>query len=53
MLDAVVISDNSGNWTEKPCYYLTVADGVVEVRAHDEDRAGEAEPATAEPLGTA
>ncbi len=27
---------NSGCWTEKPCHYLTLRDGVVEVRAYDE-----------------
>ncbi|MBX9627423.1 MAG: metallophosphoesterase family protein [Gemmataceae bacterium] len=27
---------NSGCWTEKPCHYLTLADGAVEVRAYDE-----------------
>jgi UDP-2,3-diacylglucosamine pyrophosphatase LpxH len=26
---------NSGCWTEKPCHFLTVKDGVVEVRAFD------------------
>lgn len=26
---------NSGCWTEKPCHYLTVADGEVEVRAFE------------------
>lgn len=31
---------NSGCWTEKPCHYLTVRDGVVAVRAYEEfDRA--------------
>jgi UDP-2,3-diacylglucosamine pyrophosphatase LpxH len=27
---------NSGCWTEKPCHYLTVLDGVVELHAHQE-----------------
>lgn len=27
---------NSGCWTEKPCHFLTVLDGVVEVRAYHE-----------------
>jgi UDP-2,3-diacylglucosamine pyrophosphatase LpxH len=27
---------NSGCWTEKPCHYLTVKDGVVEVHAYQE-----------------
>lgn len=35
---------NSGCWTEKPCHFLTVRDGVVEVRAFQEELA-EAPPA--------
>ena len=27
---------NSGCWTEKPCHYLTLKDGVVEVRTYEE-----------------
>jgi len=27
---------NSGCWTEKPCHYLTVLDGVVELRSYTE-----------------
>jgi UDP-2,3-diacylglucosamine pyrophosphatase LpxH len=27
---------NSGCWTEKPCHYLTVKDGVVELRSYTE-----------------
>lgn len=27
---------NSGCWTEKPCHYLTLKDGAVEVHAYDE-----------------
>ena len=34
---------NSGCWTEKPCHYLTIKDGVVEVQAYGEADAG-AEP---------
>jgi len=33
---------NSGCWTEKPCHYLTVKDGVVAVRAYDDAVAEEA-----------
>jgi UDP-2,3-diacylglucosamine pyrophosphatase LpxH len=32
-LDGPVWYYNSGCWTEKPCHYLTLADGVVTVRA--------------------
>jgi predicted phosphodiesterase len=28
---------NSGCWTEKPCHYLTVIDGIVSVQAYTED----------------
>jgi UDP-2,3-diacylglucosamine pyrophosphatase LpxH len=27
---------NSGCWTEKPCHYLTVLDGIVELRSYNE-----------------
>jgi UDP-2,3-diacylglucosamine pyrophosphatase LpxH len=45
---------NSGCWTEKPCHYLTLQDGVVEVRSYsggvaDESPVpGDAVPAVAE-----
>jgi UDP-2,3-diacylglucosamine pyrophosphatase LpxH len=35
---------NGGSWTEKPCHYLTLADGVVELHAYA------TEPAVAEEL---
>ena len=37
---------NSGCWTEIPCTYLAVADGVVQLRTFELDVAP---PATAEP----
>jgi len=30
---------NGGSWTEKPCHYLTLADGVVELHAYATDPA--------------
>jgi UDP-2,3-diacylglucosamine pyrophosphatase LpxH len=32
--DGPVAYFNSGCWTEKPCHYLTLTDGVVEVRSY-------------------
>lgn len=36
---------NGGSWTEKPCHYLTLADGVVELHAYATEPAEAAEPA--------
>ena len=36
LTDGPVHYFNSGSWTEKPCHYLTVRDGGVEVHAYDE-----------------
>ena len=32
---------NGGSWTEKPCHYLTLADGVVELHAYATEPAAE------------
>ena len=37
---------NSGCWTEKPCHFLTLRDGVVEVRAFHEGVVEEVEVPT-------
>ncbi|MDB5312290.1 MAG: UDP-2,3-diacylglucosamine diphosphatase [Gemmataceae bacterium] len=41
---------NSGCWTEKPCHYLAVADGVVEVRSYGESVPDEVPVPPAAPL---
>ncbi len=44
---------NSGCWTEKPCHYLTLKAGVVEVRAYEAEPAFVEEPALVEAVGRA
>ena len=40
---------NSGCWTEVPCTYLTVADGLIEIKTHlPEEVSGDAEEWAAE-----
>ena len=36
---------NSGSWTEKPCHFLTLKDGAVEVHAYETEPAYVEEPA--------
>ncbi len=43
---------NSGCWTEKPCHYLTVADGIVQLHRYEE-AVPEAVLDPVEPIGTA
>jgi UDP-2,3-diacylglucosamine pyrophosphatase LpxH len=38
---------NSGSWTEKPCHFLTLKDGVVELHAYEVEPARVEEPAPA------
>ncbi len=44
---------NSGSWTEKPCHFLTLKDGIVEVHAYETEPAVVEEPAPAAALAVA
>lgn len=51
--DGPVAYYNSGSWTEKPCHYLTLRDGVVAVHAYEAEPALVEEPDPVEALAVA